>query len=59
MVLLMSGYPWSGATSFMRAGTEVAMLASLILLGSQWPRGRSTFSVVWLVTIVSQVAKVS
>lgn len=61
LVLMLSAYPWSGATSFMRASTELGVLGTIILLGTR-SRAADTalggIATVWLVTMVSQILKI-
>jgi hypothetical protein len=61
VVALLNAYLWSGATAFMRAGTEAALLAVAVILG-----GRHRFAAelaaiglagVWLLTAGAQVVK--
>jgi len=60
VVVLLNAYLWSGATAFMRAGTEAYLLSALILLGG--PVRASILSAVpvgglWTITAAAQVAK--
>ncbi len=60
VVATLNGYLWSGATAFMRAGTETYLLSMLIVLGH---RGRLAAYLapfvggLWMLTIVSQLVK--
>ncbi len=60
VVALLNSYLWSGATAFMRAGTEAFLLSGLVLLGSRrrWT-GLVALPVVglWLLTVAAQVGK--
>ncbi|MDQ6696696.1 MAG: hypothetical protein M3Z46_04475, partial [Actinomycetota bacterium] len=60
VVALLNSYLWSGATAFMRAGTEAFLLSGLVLLGSR----RRLVELValpvvglWMLTVVAQVGK--
>lgn len=60
VVALLNSYLWSGATAFMRAGTEAFLLSGLVLLGN---RRRWTGLVavpvggLWLLTMAAQIGK--
>lgn len=60
VVCLLNAYLWSGATAFMRAGTEAYLISGLILLGSRrrWT-DLATVPVVglWVLTAAAQVGK--
>lgn len=61
VVAVLNAYLWSGATAFMRAGTEAAMLSVLLLLGAgNRPALRLAglgMGGLWLLTAVAQVSK--
>ncbi|QXC60429.1 hypothetical protein KSP35_19185 [Aquihabitans sp. G128] len=61
VVLLLNGYLWSGATAFMRAGTEAGLLSILVVLGSakRWPLPLATLGLggLWLLTAAAQLSK--
>lgn len=68
VVLLLNAYLWSGATAFMRASTEAALLSLILVLGrSPSPPGAAStrvlsvtaavLSSVWLMTAVAQLTK--
>ncbi len=60
VVLTLNAFLWSGATAFMRAGTEGYLLSVLVMLGN---RARyavyvaAPVLVLWLLTVGSQLAK--
>ncbi len=60
VVLTLNAFLWSGATAFMRAGTEGYLLSILVMLGN---RARyavyvaAPVLVLWLLTVGSQLAK--
>ena len=60
VVLTLNAFLWSGATAFMRAGTEGYLLAVLVILGN---RARYALYVaapvllLWVLTVGSQLAK--
>ena len=60
VVVLLNSYLWSGATAFMRAGTEAFLLSGLVLLGSR-KRWTELVAVpvtgLWLLTVVAQLGK--
>lgn len=61
VVVVLNTYLWSGATAFMRAGTEVGLLTTVIVLGSRRIgllrvlAAGSAFG--WVLTVVAQTAK--
>ncbi len=60
VVALLNSYLWSGATAFMRAGTEAFLLSGLMVLGSRkrWTELVAVpVAVLWLLTVVAQVGK--
>ena len=60
VLVTLNAYLWSGATAFMRAGTETYLLSTLIVLGH---RGRQATYLapfvggLWVLTVVSQLVK--
>jgi len=60
VVALLNSYLWSGATAFMRAGTEAFLLSGLVLLGSRrrWTElAALPVGGLWLLTVVAQLGK--
>ena len=60
VVITLNAFLWSGATAFMRAGTEAYLMSALVILGSR-PRF-ATFVAppvagLWLLTVGSQLGK--
>ena len=63
VVVLLNAYLWSGATAFMRAGTEAGILSVLVIVGAR-PAPRSRLPVVgaalagiWALTAMAQFLK--
>lgn len=60
VVVVLNAYLWSGATAFMRAGTEAHLLSGVVLLGSRrrWT-GLLLIPVagLWLLTAAAQIGK--
>jgi hypothetical protein len=60
VVALLNAYLWSGATAFMRAGTEAFLMSGLVLLGSRkrWIELVSLpVAGLWALTVIAQVGK--
>ncbi len=61
VVVLLNAYLWSGATAFLRAGTEAGLLSILVLLGSRRDRLVTLAGVglagMWLLTAAGQLTK--
>lgn len=61
VVVVLNAFLWSGATAFMRAGTEAAILSLLLILGSAQRRLLAITAVglagLWLLTAVAQLSK--
>lgn len=61
VVAVLNAYLWSGATAFMRAATEAALLSILLLLGSLRTRLlgllAAALSGLWLLTVAAQLSK--
>jgi hypothetical protein len=61
VVVLLNAYLWSGATAFLRAGTEAGLLSILVLLGSTRTRLLGLAAVglagLWALTAVAQISK--
>jgi hypothetical protein len=60
VVITLNAFLWSGATAFMRAGSEAYLMSALIILGS--PRRFATLVAppvagLWLLTVGSQLGK--
>ena len=60
VVVTLNAFLWSGATAFMRAGSESYLMSVLVLLGSR--AKYATYAAVpvtglWLLTVGSQLAK--
>jgi hypothetical protein len=61
VVVLLNAYLWSGATAFLRAGTEAGLLSILVLLGSRRDRLVTVAGLglagMWLLTAAGQLTK--
>ena len=61
VLTVLSGYIWAGATSFMRAGTEAYLLASLVIMSARHWRMVSLLCLpvvgVWALSAASVVYK--
>ncbi|MCB0978089.1 MAG: hypothetical protein KDB02_11585 [Acidimicrobiales bacterium] len=63
VVVLLSEVLWAGATAFMRAGTELGLMTTVVLLGTEIRLPRRLlavgFTAGWLLTAVAQVTKIA
>lgn len=61
VVVVLNAYLWSGATAFMRAGTELGLLTAALVVATDRPIARRALLLGvaggWLLTAVAQVAK--
>jgi hypothetical protein len=61
VVVVLNAYLWSGATAFMRAGTELGLLTTAIVVGTERPLARRLLllgvAAGWSLTAVAQVTK--
>lgn len=63
VVVLLSKVLWVGATAFMRAGTELGLMTTVVVLGTETRLPRRLlavgFTAGWLLTVVAQVTKIA
>lgn len=61
VVVVLNAYLWSGATAFMRAGTELGLLTTALVLGTATPLPRRLLAAGagagWALTAVAQLSK--
>ncbi len=60
VVVTLNAFLWSGATAFMRAGSEAYLMSALVILGNRTRYALYVAAPVaglWLLTVGSQLAK--